>query len=410
MFDCRLFVLAWVVITSQLQAARLDLDFEKTRECDLSRYDELKGRFQKIRYAGAGANGCVILASDSFNHGTEVAIKVSKKPGKLDSWEKECERSKLLHAKACHAGKVQLQLVERYLPICLEVGGTDAAPYMVMHSAAGKGVGEALKSLPSSARIPIFAQMVGALSAMHGIGFSHNDLTNQNVVLLDKPGFLIVFIDFGETEPLSRAQYKGGYKQDENLIARMAAQLAGCPGEAQYPNQAEVISVEKKDKRKEALFECLQKAWGTEEADFGTFLERLGDVIDEAYAHQLACPKGLDTTRVPALALTPFVQKHQPPLERLFPGADCASSDANGGVVRPVGTATTSAQPTGTRAAENENSTTGNEKTKGCEALCQLCPKTAPMYVCISGKARKGCSKHPWHTAKHCSSSCACSQ
>merc|ERR1740129_207742 len=111
-----------------------------------------------------------------------------------------------------------------------------------MHAADGKGIGDAWKKIPEGSERSVFAQLVGALTAMHGVGLSHNDLHNENVVILDRSGGAqVALIDFGEVVPLPQAQYKGGYKQDENLIARVAAELAGCK-DGKYPFHAERIS------------------------------------------------------------------------------------------------------------------------------------------------------------------------
>jgi len=298
-----------------------------TSDCDLSFYPDLKGRFEDQRYAGQGANGCVVLAKDKKNGGVEVAVKLAKRGTmKKKTWEDECARSRLLHKKACAAGDEQLLLAERYLPICLEVGGKDGAPFIVMHAAGGKGIGEKRSKLRGVDRVSVFAQIVGALTAMHGVGLSHNDLHNQNVVILARSESpQVVFIDFGEVVPLSQAKYTGGYKQDENIIAREAAELADCKN-AKYPFHAETIDVTKRDERKQALEQCLKEKWGKgeDEQSCGKFLRALGEVINEAYSHQHH-RKTVTSTKVVALYKTSFVQQHQPTLESLFPANLCGS-------------------------------------------------------------------------------------
>merc|ERR1719387_2025432 len=153
-----------------------------------------------MKYAGAGANGCVMLAKDTQNGGVEVAIKVSKKPGNLKGWQDECRRAQRLHRTACSKGEEALKLAERYLPTCLDVGGTDQAPFIIMHAAEGKGIGSMASKLPKGDRASFFAQSVGAVTAMHGIGFSHNDLHNENVEILYGSSTLVL-IDFGEVVP-----------------------------------------------------------------------------------------------------------------------------------------------------------------------------------------------------------------
>merc|ERR1712083_550527 len=99
-----------------------------------------------------------------------------------------------------------MKLAERYLPTCLEVGGTDDAPYIIMHAAPGKGIGSSFKSLAGEKGADVFSQLVGAVTAMHGVGYTHNDLHNQNIVIMnvDAKHPALVFIDFGEVRPLSK--------------------------------------------------------------------------------------------------------------------------------------------------------------------------------------------------------------
>jgi len=354
--------------------------------CDLSRYPELAGRFLDQRYAGEGANGCVILAKDKQNHGIEVAVKLAKFGGKLPMWREECKRSRSLHKKACATGDEQLLLAERYLPICLEVGGTDSAPFIVMHAAGGKGIVDKRSELYGGERISVFAQMVGALTAIHGVGLSHNDLHEENVVILDRSGGpQVAFIDFGEVVPLSQAMYQGGYKQDENLIAREASLLANCPNEAKYPFLAETIDTTQKDQRKQALFKCLKDKWGKDwdATSFDTFLWALGAVIDEAYSHQHNRQQQVTSTQVATLYHTAFVQRHQPALQSLFPAHLCGS----------VG----------------EDEMQEDDNVGDCaERDCALCPPIRPMYLCHAGVAQNGCQSVPWNDPIGCTSSCKC--
>jgi len=399
----------------------------KNSDCDLSRYKELKDRFEDLTYAVSGANGCVVLAEDKKNSYLEVAVKLSKRAGKLKSWQDECEQSRSLHQKACAAGHEQLLLAERYLPICLEVGGTNDAPFMVMHAAGGKGIGAMRSKLRGEERLSVFAQMVGALTAMHGIGVSHNDLHNNNVVL-SKPGPLVAFIDFGEVQPLKYAVYRGGYKHDENLLPREAAQLAGCPAEAHYPFNSGIERAATRDQRKKALMECLEEKWGKGEdkTSFGEFKKALGEVVDEAYDHEHKENKhDITTTRVAKLYHTTFVQKHQPALQSLFPAHLCkkkkqgTSSDSEelDHLQQPslrVTTEdsiplTTTDEPATVPSLPSKHLTTPEQQDNGdCKTFCHNCPKKSPMYVCLAGTASRGCSKKPWSNRNSCTSSCTC--
>merc|ERR1719262_610945 len=121
---------------------------------------------------------------------------------------------KRLRQAACK-NEEQMKLAERYLPSCLEVGGTNEAPYIIMHAAPPNGIGAAMNHLHGSAGAHVFAQLVGAVTAMHGVGYTHNDLHNQNVVVkMAKDGSAeLSLLDFGEVVPLARGGRGGNWKQ-----------------------------------------------------------------------------------------------------------------------------------------------------------------------------------------------------
>jgi len=283
--------------------------------CDLSRYSNLRMRFENLQYAGAGANGCVVLANDKENDGVKVAIKLSKRPGKLRSWQTECDQTKAFHKLACQTNELQLRLSERFLPNCLEVGGDDNAPYMIMHAAGGQGIGggkQLRSTIPAEERLSTFAQIVGAVASLHGISMSHNDLHDNNVVYLHKGvPTTIALIDFGETVPLERGQYTWSYKQDETLILRKAQELANCPG-----------WVHQKPPNDKAVFlSCLRRHWSSEGAD-EEFFKVLGKAYDEAK------DRDRHPTQVLELFKTAFIQKHLPKMGRLFPNTECSGKAA----------------------------------------------------------------------------------
>merc|ERR1719265_2004207 len=127
-----------------------------------------------------------------------------------------------------------------------------------MHAAGGRGIGSMIKELSRNGHgASVFAQLVGAVTAMHGIGYSHNDLHDQNVVILDQ-STLVALIDFGETVPLARGKRSGGYKEDENVLARNAAKLARCPADAQYAFNTESISQAQHEARLQRLFPAVK--------------------------------------------------------------------------------------------------------------------------------------------------------
>jgi len=424
------------LLARPLQAARVTAVLD-TQDCDLSKYPGLYSRFKNLKTAGSGANGCVLLANDKQRGGIQVAVKVVKRAStkaKFNDWQDECKRSRRLVEKACTAGEAAHALVERYLPVCLEVGGTFDAPFLVMHAAGGKGLGDSAKGLAEAARPGVFAQMVEAVGLLHGLGASHNDLHNQNVIVLDgKPGTYLAVIDFGEVRKLS-AGHRGGYKQDANLLARWAAKLAGCPKEAEYPFNSEWISVDKKDQRKRALLECLQTKWGSEGEAIDAFLEALGKVIDSAYAFQHDKKLEMTATMVPELLQTQFIQSLLPAPEQFFP-SPCGETDEKAKMPETMEEPTTPEPPQEAEPAQEkvedfgaaDDFATANDhvdfmasiQEEGpaeqslppstaaeCVTSCRKCKKG--RYVCLSGKAVGGCKKAPWGVTHSCSSSCHC--
>jgi hypothetical protein len=203
-----------------------------------------------------------------------------------------------------------MKLAERYLPTCLEVGGTDDAPYIIMHAAPGPGIGSSWKALEGKRGAEVFAQLVGALTAMNSVGYTHNDLHDQNVVIMnvDAKHPALVFIDFGEVVPLSRGRLTGDYKQDETVLAYAAGKLAKCPAEALYGHPKDYNSTKQHKSQKEKLLTCLTSAWKVDEE----FLEEFDAVIEEAFERKV--PK-----KVPALYSVAWVQGQQEKLESFFP-------------------------------------------------------------------------------------------
>jgi len=305
---------------------------DSTANCDMTHYGFLSDRYSQTSAAEKEANVCVFLARDSLASGTEVEIKISKKTNKWSkSWKKSCTQAKSIHEKACEAGGEAKVLVQRYIPTCLEGGinggKKNKTAYVVMHATSGKGIDEKRKEVPEKGSAPVFAQMVGALAAMHGVGFSHNHLKEKNAVILDKKVNkngkelpLVAFIDFNEVVPLKKETDFTGYK-DEIFLAEEAYKLARCPKNAAYPLLANanvsVLSV-----HIEALFGCLKEKWddATKNPD-KQFFDVFKQVILEAWDHQQWPPLsgGVFETKVLNLYHTNFIQANQPALQQLFP-------------------------------------------------------------------------------------------
>lgn len=306
----------WYAVSDTSMPGSL-LESNSTMKCDLDRYKPvLEPRFKDFKYAGSGASGCVVLAYDTKISKT-VAIKTKKTPGGLQGWKAECADAQALHMAACKKSKEAFQLAEKYLPSCLEAGGTEEAPYIVMHAAGGDGLGHT--KLPESTKASVFAQLVGALTAMHGIGYAHCDLSKENIIILTGTTQLVL-IDFGSARTLWKARGKlkqGGYKQDENVLAFYASDLAECPKEAWFaylPGREIKTSADKQAAQKSALLSCLQKKWDVDQE----FLDMFGKVIDEAYNRQTP-------TLVPELYHTKWVQTKEAGRESLFPTGNCAA-------------------------------------------------------------------------------------
>jgi len=258
-------------------------------KCSLSSFN-FGDRFSDIKLVGSGMRGCVYLAKDSKHGGMAVAIKVSKSR----NIENECKKARNIHKNAC--GKKDLvKLAENYLPTCLESKGK----YMVMHAVAGQGLGEKktkitddVQKLPTSTRASIFAQIIAALFAMHGSGWSHNDLHFQNILILEGTPKRVAIIDFGATQTIEKAGISwGGYHIDATLLNRVGAQLCS----------------------EGKLLTCLKQTWDADDE----FLKALGMLMDNSKNNAM-WPELMSR-----LYHTEFVQKHQPPLMRLFPSGQC---------------------------------------------------------------------------------------
>jgi len=104
----------------------------------------LKSRYTGEHEVGTGATACVYLATDM--EGKTVAVKLAKSANKLEKWREECQNMQKLHLSACASGPNALNLMETYVPTCLEVGGTQNDPYYVMHAAGSQRISKAAKA------------------------------------------------------------------------------------------------------------------------------------------------------------------------------------------------------------------------------------------------------------------------
>mmetsp|Transcript_82400 Transcript_82400/g.249897 ORF Transcript_82400/g.249897 Transcript_82400/m.249897 type:complete len:385 (+) Transcript_82400:78-1232(+) len=275
---------------------------------------ELEARYTGQFKAGEGATACVFLAKDA--HDQTVAVKLSKSAGRLDRWTKECSKMQRLHLEACKAGGQMLNLMETYIPTCLEVGGLKKRAYYVMQAAGTERIRYVDKAKMSRAeRISVFAQLIAAVYALHGSGWSHNDLHGGNAVL---DGARLALIDFGHLRALAKAVQTGkptgkafGPSRDGSRLWQHTAKIAKCGKAASWDGKA---AKDKQQKMAEALKACLKRSWDADEA----FLTTLGKVLQadiESEADQ----------HVKELYETGFVQKHLPATDDHFKWLDAGT-------------------------------------------------------------------------------------
>jgi len=275
---------------------------------------ELEGRYTGQFKAGEGVTACVFLAKDA--QGQTVAVKLSKSSGKLSKWTKECSMMQVLHLEACKAGGQMLNLMETYIPTCLEVGGLKKRAYYVMQAAGTERIRHIDKSKMSHAdRISVFTQLIAAVYALHGSGWSHNDLHGGNAVL---DGARLALIDFGHLRALAKAVQTGkptgkafGPSRDGSRLWQHTAKIAKCGKAASWDGKA---AKDKQQKMAEALKACLKRSWDADEA----FLTTLGKVLQadiESEADQ----------HVKELYETGFVQKHLPATDDHFKWLDAGT-------------------------------------------------------------------------------------
>mmetsp|Transcript_82399 Transcript_82399/g.249892 ORF Transcript_82399/g.249892 Transcript_82399/m.249892 type:complete len:378 (+) Transcript_82399:78-1211(+) len=271
---------------------------------------ELEARYTGQFKAGEGATACVFLAKDA--HDQTVAVKLSKSAGRLDRWTKECSKMQRLHLEACKADGKMLKLMETYIPTCLEVGGLKDNSYYVMQAAGTERIRHIDKSKMSHAdRISVFTQLIAAVYALHGSGWSHNDLHGGNAVL---DGARLALIDFGGLRALANGK-RTGSTRDGNRLWEHTAKIAKCGKGVIW--DFKVKDKAAKDRAQEMakdLKECVKKSWDADEA----FLTALGKVLQ-------ADIEGEADQHVRELYETGFVQKHLPATDDHFKWLDAGT-------------------------------------------------------------------------------------
>jgi len=306
-----------------------------------------------------------------------------------------------LHTAACAAGKEQLKEMENYVPTCLEVGGTDENPFLVMH-ATGTIEMRSYKTVAKTEEdnLSLFGHLVAAIYSLHNVGWTHNDLHFNNIMLEDmgedNPHIHLALIDFGNIN------WTTGRKRDAFSIWRASGNLADCPGAAP-------LAAFKQAMEKTQLLNCLKgkKTWKDKGAD-EDFFKIFELLIDDT----IKTPSGVKNQHVKELYATSFIQGLLPPLKQHYKFLD-PDTCTNPGLVPPAkpgpgrGGTPVVLQATA-KGADLPISTPGDRS--DCEGLCMWCPPdTTSMYACHTGLARKQCNpdKSFW-LAADCSGICDC--
>jgi len=150
------------------------------------------GRYEIVRFLGAGGIGQVYQARDSRLDRT-VAIKVVSDPG-------DTQASRRLLVEAQHASRLG------HPNICgvHEVEEIDGLPFIVLEFVEGDTLRDVIRrSLPANADVLRWGvQIAAALDHAHGRGIIHRDLKTSNVVLT--PDGAVKVLDFGLSRRIDR--------------------------------------------------------------------------------------------------------------------------------------------------------------------------------------------------------------
>lgn len=254
-------VLANVVIAARIN----DAHRVEQPSCDFP--SNLKGDYSNPRVAGSGATACVFLAENTADQ--TVAIKVQKGDSSMSraAWEKECETLQQMRRRACSMGEEVHELAETFIPTCLNSGSN----FYVMSAAGTTGIEKKVR-LPLDVQLTLFAQMIGAMYALHATGFTHNDLHGNNIVMDDDNNLAI--IDFGELQP---HHAETGLKHDMNAVWKWTAQLAVCPSAAYPGNRGFGFAAQNAAKLE--FLKCLKNNWEVDPESLETISEVLKNAI-----------------------------------------------------------------------------------------------------------------------------------
>lgn len=279
--------------------------------------------YKNKRVVGSGATACVYLAENA--DAQTVAIKVGKggMGESLSQWNEECKSMQLLRVDACksskrgNTGPVLYDLNAMYIPTCMEVGSVEEkgkeVNFYVMHAAGTEELRNMGSGYSDEDRKSLFAQLVGAVYALHGLDTGHNDLHGGNILISKKTGKpRLALIDFGElSTPLDpttpvippSTTWLFDYKRDGNAVMAWTSHILNCPAIPEFPV---VPGGSELRERGEEFKACLKK-WGA-----GDDTIKAMDIIVDKNSRQFP------TQSIEGLFKSSFVQKHLPKMEQTY--------------------------------------------------------------------------------------------
>jgi serine/threonine protein kinase len=279
--------------------------------------------YKNKRVVGSGATACVYLAENA--DAQTVAIKVGKGGSgeSLSAWNEECKSMQLLRVDACksskrgNTGPLLYDLNAMYIPTCMEVGSVEEegkeVNFYVMHAAGTEELRNMGSGYSDEDRKSLFAQLVGAVYALHGLDTGHNDLHGGNILISKKTGKpRLALIDFGElSTPLDpttpvippSTTWLFDYKRDGNAVMAWTSHILNCPAIPEFPV---VPGGSELRERGEEFKACLKK-WGA-----GDDTIKAMDIIVDKNSRQFP------TQSIEGLFQSSFVQKHLPKMEQTY--------------------------------------------------------------------------------------------
>jgi eukaryotic-like serine/threonine-protein kinase len=150
------------------------------------------GPFAIERELGRGGMGVVYAARQE---GRRVALKVSIDDLPERDRKHFLEEAALL-SRISHPGVVEI----------LDSGlFDDGRPYLVMPLLDGKTLAERLQRgrIETDLALRLFAQLAGAVAALHEVGIVHRDIKSENVMYLEQEERLVL-LDFGIAREIDR--------------------------------------------------------------------------------------------------------------------------------------------------------------------------------------------------------------